>query len=347
MEQSYYAKSTIQLGKTLGYFSDRQDWPGYDCGINREEFDETNRLISELRIYNGWFTEPNVRLAIGGIAKMLQADMVNEWLSSYHPNGSSKTIAIIMAGNIPAVGFHDLLCVLLAGHKAQAKLSGDDNKLLPHLIGILNKIAPEISERIEFIDGKLESFDAVLATGSNNTSRHFEHYFSSYPNIIRKNRNSIAILNGNETDGELSGLAHDVFDYFGLGCRNVTKLYFPTGFDKDRLFNAFYPFNNVLNNNKYANNYDYHKALFLMNNEEVLENGFLLLKSDCAIASPVGTLYYEEYDNEHQLRNDLTHRMNEVQCVVSQTDIPFGQAQIPKLWDYADGVDTMQFLCEL
>lgn len=252
-----------------------------------------------------------------------------------------------MAGNIPMVGFHDLLCVLISGHSAIVKLSSDDKILLPAVIRSLSKYEPKLAAKVSFAQGLLSGFDAVIATGSNNTSRYFEAYFGKYPNIIRKGRNSVAVLEGDETEEEMKLLAKDIFDYYGLGCRNVTKLYIPADFDLDRIFNGLFPFADIVNHNKYANNYDYHKSLWLLNREELLDNGFILLKEDTRIASPIGTLFYERYQDRSSLEELLASQMNQIQCVVGRSFLPFGQSQCPALNDYADGVDTMNFLQSL
>lgn len=347
MEMQYHEEALVQLGKVLGPIGCGNDWPGYECGLTEQEYRALDEMVRSVHVVNGWFTEASVRDSLAALSHMLKEDELAEWLKNYDQGRTGLSIGLVMAGNIPAVGFHDLLCVISAGHKAKIKLSSDDDRLIPGLVKLLISFDETIEEKIEFVQDSLTEFDAVIATGSNNTARYFEHYFGRYPHVIRKNRNSIAIINGSESDDELKGLANDVFSYFGLGCRNVTKLYLPEGYDKDKLFNAFFDHKQIIDNNKYANNYDYHKALFLMNKEDVIENGFLLMKEDRAIASPVGTLFYESYSDEHQLRNDLQHRMEEIQCVVSKQDVPFGEAQRPRLWDYADGVDTMEFLCGL
>lgn len=334
-----------QLGRILNEFRIEQDWKGFETGLSQEEFENFNKLIKSVKQFNGWFIEENVRHAIGAISDMLnEADLV-AWANKYELSNelSDKTTAIIMAGNIPLVGFHDFLSVMMAGHKLQVKLSSSDDKLLPAILSFLFNLAPELKQRIS-LTPRLSNFDGVIATGSNNSAMYFESYFSKYPNIIRKNRTSVAVLSGKETEEELSNLAEDVFRYFGLGCRNVTKVFVPRGYDLDLLFGAFYSWKDITKNNKYANNYDYNKAIYLMNQTELIENGFLLLKEDEGLHSPLGVLFYEYYDNETELNKKLKNKKDELQCVVSSTNIPFGEAQKPKLWDYADGVDTIDFL---
>lgn len=317
--------------------------------LNADEHAAFQMLIQRVRSFNGWFTEENVRQQLFSLSAMLDEKELTRWLENYSLHRESeKNIAIIMAGNIPLVGFHDLLCVLMSGHRALIKMSSDDQHLLPALLDLWKHTHPKMFERIVFAKGQLRDFDGVIATGSNNSARYFEQYFGSHPNIIRKNRTSVAVLNGEESKEDLEALGRDVFAYFGLGCRNVTKVYLPAGFDKDRLFEAFYTFKGVIDHNKYANNYDYHKALWLMNQDDLIENGFLMLKEDKSmLVSPIGSLFYEEYSDKSEVLNTLEERKNEIQCVVGDGFIPFGQAQHPKLWDYADGVDTMKFLNSL
>lgn len=336
-----------QLGKILCSYSVDQEWPGYKLGLSKEEYDRFNKIIKKAKQHNGWFDEYNVRHAVASLGEMLREDKMIQWLSNYSVNSQkSKTVAVIMAGNIPLVGFHDFLCVLMAGHRIQIKLSSEDQLLLPALIEIILKLSPDFKPFIQ-IANKLENFDAVIATGSNNSAMYFESYFSKYPHIIRKNRTSIAIINDEEHPDELKELAKDIFQFYGLGCRNVTKVYVPEDYNLDKLFGALYHWKHVTDNNKYANNYDYNKAVYLMNRTELIENGFLLVKEDQSLHSPLAVLFYERYKDENQLREQLQKKQEEIQCIVSLSDIPFGQAQQPSLTDYADGVDTMAFLTAL
>jgi len=267
------------------------------------------------------------------------------------PDTKPKTIAIIMAGNIPLVGFHDFLSVLLTGNKVLAKLSSNDKQLLPFLAEYLISVEPEFKNLIEFTEGRLTSFDAVIATGSNNTARYFDYYFSKYPNIIRKNRNSVAVLTGDETKEEMELLADDIFRYFGLGCRNVSKIYFPEKYDFDKFFNGMFSWKHVINNHKYINNYDYNKAVYLMSDIKLLDNEYLLLKQDTGYSSPISVTFYETYANLEDVKNKLEAEADKIQAIVSNTgidnEIAFGKAQNPELWDYADGVDTVDFLLKL
>ena len=307
-------------------------------------------VIQKAYASNAWFTPDNIRQSFAALGEMLEEKSLRTWVSAYpsllsdEPGAPPKTVAIVMAGNIPMVGFHDLLCVLLSGNRALVKLSSDDAVLMPAVLFMLAEIDKELALRIEFAQGKLQHFDAVIATGSKNTARYFEYYFGKYPNIIRKGRSSLAVLDGTESEEELAGLAKDVFSYFGLGCRNVTKVYVPEDFDLNRLFAAFFPYAWIVNHNKYANNFDYHRALWLMNRDDLLENGFLMLKEDKTLVSPVGSLFYERYSDRRALLEHLSSRSEEIQCTVGHGFLPFGNAQCPALYDYADGVDTMAFL---
>jgi hypothetical protein len=299
---------------------------------------------------NPWFTVDGIAQAMRGLAYMLRSVAVDDWVARYSDlpkRYTGKKVAVIAAGNVPMVAFHDVLCTALAGHKAVVKLSSQDQRLLPALFAAFEAKIEGLHFELEWETGRLQTFDAVIATGGNNTARYFEYYFGTYPHIIRKNRNSVAILTGQETPDELKKLGEDIFFYFGLGCRNVSKVYVHASFDMNRFFDAIFSHHDIVNHHKYANNYDYYKALWLMNQEELLDNGFLLLRRSEAIASPPGVLYYERYENEDLLRNSLDRHKAEIQCVVSCVDVPFGKSQAPELWDYADGADTMEFLMAL
>ena len=311
---------------------------------------ESVEKLYSAEVLNPWFTKENIDKALSAWHEQLKVDMFSAWLSPYKLKevASPKKVLIIMAGNIPLVGFHDFLTVLISGHKVVIKMSSTDNVLLRLLIDKLISIAPEFKERISFIEEvKNRKFDAVIATGSDNSAQYFEYYFKGAKKIIRKNRRSVAVLDGSESDMELQGLANDVFAYFGLGCRNVSKLFLPKGFDLDNLFKAFYPYSDLVNHKKYGNNYDYNKAIFLMGSNDLIENGFLLMKEDKSLLSPVAMLYYEFYNDIHTVEQFVEENAEQLQCVVSKKDIPFGNTQKPNLWDYADGVDTVEFLREL
>lgn len=337
----------VHLGKIMHSLADGEFQS--EVGLTQEEFDAYQELIQRAKHYNAWFVEENVRAQMRSLASMLNEETLSAWISNYSlESKSAKQVAIIMAGNIPMVGFHDLMCVLMSGHHALVKYSSEDDRLMPALLNLWGLAWPDMAKRISKAEGKMTGFDAVIATGSNNSARYFEQYFGDYPHIIRKNRTSIAVLTGNETKEDLLALGKDVFNYFGLGCRNVTKLFFPKDFDIQTIFEAWFSYQEIINHNKYANNYDYHKALWLMNQEQILDNGFLMLREEeDQLVSPVGSLYYQRYESQEAMKTLLVDRADELQCVVGEGGIPFGQAQFPRIDDYADGVDTMSFLSKL
>ncbi len=310
---------------------------------------EFHVLLEKATAFNPWFTSSSIAEALEALAYMVRPEALKKWLSSYAIESATKQkrVGLILAGNIPMVGFHDIFSVALSGNKPVVKLSSKDQLLLPYVFGKFYEATGNENFQIEWITERLPEVDAVIATGSNNTSRYFEYYFGKYPNIIRKNRSSLAILTGNESDEELRALGHDIFSNFGLGCRNVSKLYIHEDFDLDRFFKGIYDFHPIANHHKYANNYDYYRALWMLNQEDLLENGFMILRPSEALSSPIGTVFYERYSDAKELRNQLRSIENEIQCIVSQEDIPFGHSQKPELWDYADGVDTMEFLTGL
>lgn len=342
----------IQLGKFLSQFQREGVQKLENVPQNEPFFDRLQEQIDMAVHYNGWFTRENVLFALGEWSKALTEENLDHWLKSYSfREENPKTVGIIMAGNIPLVGFHDFISVLISGHKVLVKQSSNDKILLPILAEYLIALEPGYKDQIEFTEGRMFNFDAVIATGSNNTARYFEYYFADKPSIIRKNRNSIAILSGKETETELQALSNDIFRYFGLGCRNVSKIYVPEGYNFDSFFQAMFPYDHLLNHAKYANNYDYNKAVYLMSEFKLLDNGFLLLKEDQSFGSPIATLFYESYSGEDQVKSKIEENHENIQCVVSEglfeKDIAFGQTQHPRLWDYADNVDTLAFLEQL
>lgn len=347
-ELNNYIDNFSQLGKIMTSLGNGSVWPGFQIGCTQDEYENFEEIIEISKHHNGWFAKKFVQKSLFELGNELTISNLNNWLGNYQLIDKKESrVGVIMAGNIPLVGFHDLLCILLSGNIARIKMSSDDNILLPALIKLLFNFNPEFEKKIIFIDGKLDKIDAIIATGSNNTARYFHYYFGKYPNIIRKNRNSIAILDGNETKEEIHKLGNDIFDYFGLGCRNVTKLYFPKGYKIDIFFEGIFEFSEIVNQNKYANNYDYNKAVWLLNLENLLDNGFIILREDETIASATASLNYEYYDDISVLRDKLNTMEDQIQCIVSHDDIPFGDSQKPKLSDYADGVDTLKFLTEL
>ena len=315
--------------------------------------EQFNDIFEKAEQQHSWFTRTNVIFAFKSWSDALSKNNVKQWLSQYQlpQTTSSKKILIIMAGNLPLVGLHDLLCVLVTGHKAIVKLSSNDCVLLPYLITQMKTFAPEWTEAVTFTDDKVTEYDAVIATGSNNTARYFEYYFGKKPHIIRKNRHSVAVLTGKETPEELFALGKDIFLYYGLGCRSISKLFVPKGYDFNLLFQAIYPYKDIIQEQKYANNYDYNKAVYLMSLFQLLENGFLLLKEDEHYGSPIATLFYEYYTDVDSLKEKLTTDAEKIQCVVAHNftteEVAFGETQTPQLWDYADGVDTLNFLLKL
>ena len=298
---------------------------------------------------NGWFTRENVIHALESWGQLLTEEKLSDWLKPYDlDKNKPKKVALIMAGNIPLVGFHDFMSVLITGNKVLAKLSSNDNALILFIKDYLISIEPLLKDTIEISDGKMEGFDAVIATGSNNTSRYFEHYFSKVPNIIRKNRNSIAVLTGRESKEQINALGEDIFRYYGLGCRSVSKVFVPENYDFATLFEAVYSYHPIIEHVKYANNYDYNKAVYLMSEFKILDNGFLILKEDKSYSSPIASLFYERYDSLDNLKKRLSQDAKELQCIVGEgvinTEIAFGNTQQPSLKDYADNVDTVDFL---
>lgn len=342
-------KVLMKLGAVMKSIGEDAPWEGFDSGVTKEEYELLNLWVSKAKVYNGWFEEKEVRRSFTSWGEALTSDNLTKWIANYCVSGTKaqKTIAIIMAGNIPMVGLHDLICCYITGHKALLKLSSDDDKLIPALLQVWSCFDIDIKESAKIVVAKMENFDAVIATGSNNSARHFEEYFGKYPHIIRKNRTSVAVIDGTESEEELKLLADDVFAYYGLGCRNVTKLYLPKGYDLNKVFGGLFHYQNVTDNKKYGNNYDYHKAVFLLEQYDVLENGFILMKQDASLVSPIGTLYYDSYEDKNQLYDNLHAISDQIQCIVAKDKVPFGEAQHPQLWDYADGVDTIQFLIDL
>ena len=309
--------------------------------------------FSEAYHHNNWFTPENIKLSTMAWAEQLKKHHLDAWLLQYEiPERTPKNIAIIMAGNTPLVGFHDLLCVLITGNKAIVKFSEDDKILTRFLIDKLIEIEPGMANLVSICDDRLpKDFDAVIATGSNNSNRYFEYYFRNKPALLRQNRSSVAILTGNETTEEINKLGDDIFTYFGLGCRNVSKIYVPEGYDIATFFEGIEHYKTVLLHHKYTNNYHYHKSIFLLNLAPHLDNNFVIVKEDEGIASPLGVLFLEHYASLEKVFEELRDKLNVVQCVVSKTNfagtVPFGKSQLPELWDYADGVDTIKFLLGL
>ncbi|SFZ82128.1 acyl-CoA reductase [Tenacibaculum maritimum] len=341
-----------KLGAFLSQFSQNKIVKKENIEFNDLFFDGFKHQIKIAQEHNSWFTKDNILFSIENWSKALNEKDLTTWVSTETlGKNPSKKIAIIMAGNIPLVGFHDFLAVLISGHNVVVKQSSNDEHLLPFLAKYLEYVAPSLKGNILFTKDKLTNFDAVIATGSNNTARYFEYYFRDKPSIIRKNRNSCAIITGNETAEDFKNLSEDIFRYFGLGCRNVSKLFIPKGYNFDPFFKGMFHQQEIINNAKYANNYDYNKAVYLISEFDILENGFLMIKEDQSYSSPIASIFYEYYDNIDSLKIKLYEEREKIQCVVAnnfiENEIPFGQTQHPKLSDYADGVNTLKFLSEL
>ncbi|MEM6643313.1 MAG: acyl-CoA reductase [Bacteroidota bacterium] len=308
---------------------------------------EIHELASSANVKNGWFTESSVDSAFKGLGSMLEEDKLEHWVAKYNFDSEvPKIVGIIMAGNIPMVGFHDLLTVLMTGHFAAIKPSSDDQVLMQTLIDWIVEIEPKFKKSISIRD-RLTEIDAVIATGSDNSSRYFEYYFRKIPKIIRKNRTSVAVLSGKETEEELTAFGKDIFTYFGLGCRNISKVYTPKGFDLKSIFPALEPFEEVIHHHKYRNNYDYYKSIYLVNKTPHLDTGFLLVTSTEELVSPVSNLFHQVYHNIEDLKQILDAEKDKIQCTAGVGRIPLGTTQQPDLWDYADNVDTMDFLLAL
>lgn len=318
------------------------------ANIPSEQFDE---LAIAAQNQNNWFIPENVRESFSGIAQYLDEEKIRKWLSKYAVETVDQMpmkIGVIAAGNIPMVGFHDVLSVLISGHSLMLKMSSDDSILMQFVIDRLFEIEPEFKDRIEVVE-RLNNADAYIATGSDNSARYFKYYFKDKPNVIRANRSSAVVLSGNESVEDIQNLGRDIFQYYGLGCRNISKAFVPKGYDFKFLLDSLNDWEWIGDHHKYRNNYDYNKSIYLVNSEPHLDNGFLLIRESEEMVSPISVLYYQEYDDESQLQELLKSNESKIQCIVgsAESQIPFGQAQYPELWDYADGVDTIEFLVSL
>jgi len=342
----------LKLGNTLSQFLSPKKYesksPHHSFLLDRTE---------QASIENPWFREEDIYTALKGITNMLNEEKINAWLGQYpelkKQVSQPQKVGVVNAGNIPLVGFHDFLCVLISGNVYIGKLSSKDKILLPAIRDILIEYEPEFNEYIRFEENLLKEFDAIIATGSDNTARYFHYYFGKYPNIIRKNRNGVAVIPKDYNEEDIKKLADDMFIHYGLGCRNVSKVFFHENVDFEHFFNNInHYYDKLINHHKYANNYDYHKSIFLMNKVPHLDNGFVLLKQDSTIASPISTIYFETYKNIDNVKKLLETQTDYIQCIVSDQKVfsdavPFGKAQFPELWDYADNIDTLKFLSSL
>lgn len=320
------------------------------AGVTGGHAGDFGGLIDNLHLSNPWFTPENVRRAISSIGNILTEENLHRWLSAYPelPNGHKpSTTGVVMAGNIPLAGFHDLLCVLITGNRLQAKLSTKDEPLVRAVADTLVSLEPAFKDFIQLTTGNLSGFDAVIATGSNNTSRYFEYYFRNIPSVIRRNRNSIAILDGTETADELTLLGDDILSYFGLGCRNVSKLYIPAGYDVKLLPDFWKRYETLRGHYKYAVNYDHNKAVMIVNREPFTDAGFVILKHDTSLTPPMAVVNYEFYDSPEMPRREAERLKSRLQCVAGHGHIPFGDSQQPDLWDYADNIDIISFLLKI
>ena len=294
---------------------------------------------------NAWFTKATIEMAVANIVHTMLNNTLPAWVAAYKTTTTPKKVGIVMAGNIPLVGFHDFLCCFLSGHKSLIKLSGKDEVLLKHLVEQLIIWEPKLADELVIAE-RLNNCDAYIATGSNNTSRYFEAYFGKYPNIIRKNRTSVAVLDGSETKAEMELLGDDVFQFYGMGCRNVSQIYVPEAYNFTPLFQAFEKHQDIINHNKYKNNFDYNLALLLLNKVHYLTDNVVLLTESSSVFSPLSVLNYMYYTDKNSVLTALKNN-NDIQCIIGHDGLAFGSAQCPGLSDYADGVDTMQFLCGL
>ena len=341
MKSKKQISGLVKLGKYILEFLDK----------NPEKYDEQDEdfeaKLVRAEIENRWFTQENIRFCLRNWAELFTEENLEKWISDYKISENSKKIGLILAGNIPLVGLHDVLSVLLSNHEAMIKLSSKDKVLLPFLLKKWEEFS-ELDLPIVYVE-RLENFDAVIATGSNNTARYLEYYFKNKLSIIRKNRTSIAVLKGDETNEELQLLAKDIFSYFGLGCRNVTKLFVPEDFKLDRLFENFVDYSDIIYHNSYCNNYDYHKAILLLNQDVFWDNNFVMMKEDDSLFSALSIINFTRYKNIEEVQEFIEENKSQIQCVVANPklnldSVNFGEAQYPKLDDYADKVNTMRFL---
>jgi len=341
-------KSFVELGEIIRRSLENTQ----KKGVEKELYE----LIQDHQHTNAWFTPKFVEQSLQSILLFLEEKILTEFVSKYtiSDDFTSKRIGVVTAGNIPLVEFHDFLCIVLSGHDYVAKLSSKNNKFLPLFYKILKQINPKLTPHISFLEEMefLKDVDAVIATGSNNSSRYFEYYFRKHPHIIRKNRNSIAVISENDGEKEINALADDVFSYFGLGCRNVSKIYLPKSYKPETIIPFFDKYDFLKMHSPYMNNYTYNNAIYLINTERFLDAGFFLMKEDVSISSPLSVINYSFYEDVADVVKEIEENKDRLQCVVSNTKnipyaIPFGQAQYPSMFDFADNVDTMEFLIDI
>jgi hypothetical protein len=337
-----------KLGVIFEHLAEDNVYPGFECGLSAHEYADFSELVERVHVFNPWFTPRFVRESMKGLSTWLCEEELSNWLVNYSFTNCPKRIGLIMAGNIPLVGFHDFLSVIMSGNIAVCKLSSTDNKLWPMLFKTLSTMDMRFDDLYEVNQGKLGQVDAVIATGSDNSARYFDHYFSKYPNIIRKNRTTVAVLTGEETEEDMKRLGHDIFLYFGLGCRNVSTILTPQDFDINKLFKGIYDYADIImNHHKYINNFDYNRAVYLLNQEDVLENGFALVRFTNELHSPLSVINCLTYSNQKDIDSFLDKHKEQIQVVIGKAYVPFGVAQRPSLTDYADNIDTMAFLNSL
>ena len=318
-----------------------------ELSCNATSYEQFNSAIQREIYHNGWHTEELVRISLVNLAQWLNEETLENWLASYPYHEKKKTIAVIMAGNIPLVGFHDFICVLFSGYSIQIKLSSEDNRLFHFIYEILVKIDARFADKIQIADGKLASFYAVIATGGSASIVHFKSFFSKVPHLFRGNRSSVAILSGKESPEELTLLGKDIFLYFGRGCRNVSHILLPKGYSLNTIFEQLISYSAVINNKKYGNNYDYHKTIHLMNLEVFLDNNFVLFKESNILHAPIGMINYHYYANSTDIAEYLAKHQEEIQCIVGENHKIFGSTQEPKIDEYADNINTMDWLYNL
>lgn len=346
----------MELNERVKAFSLLSDYLiNFSYNENAEKLNGLDLAVKKASYYNPWFGTDNIIFSLHSLGFSINEVAINKWLINYpevNCNIISKRVGVVMAGNLPLVGFHDFFYVLMSGHKVIAKLSSDDQYLLPALAAKLIEFEPKFTGYIEFANQKLEAYDAVIATGSNNSARYFEYYFGKHPHIIRKNRNAIAVLSGKESYEELEALSNDILRYYGMGCRNVSRLFVPENYKFDELLAVLAKNENLVDNSKYRNNYEYYKSIYLINQQPFYDNGSLIFKNEKLISSPVSVVYYDFYKTKTEVIDFIELNSDKIQCVISSKEclpeaIPFGEAQYPGLFDYADGVDVMNFLLKL
>lgn len=346
--------NTLTLSERIQVLADLGNYLREEINPGKTSSKIFDTLLRQVEHENPWFTSVFIRKAVEAWSKLLNKDLLEAFIEPYlgllaKPSKEPKVVLLVLAGNIPLVGMHDLVCCFLSGEKALIKLASKDRLLLPFLTSWMIQNHPTTKNYFDYVEGIASEFTHVIATGSDNSARYFEHYFSKYPSVIRKNRSSIGIITPNTTQDELRLLGQDIFSYFGLGCRNVTQLFIPYNYEFDQLQKAFTEHRDIYNHNKYANNYDYQKAIYLMNQVGFYDLGHVLLVEDKRIKSPLGVLHFTYYNDTSEIAAFVTANTDNIQCIVSDSScsvqhVDFGTAQYPDLWDFADQIDTLQFL---